>query len=325
MTKILKTAECVSRSHPDKVADQMSDAILDAVLEQDPNSRSAVEVLGGHGNIYVSGELTTNANVDYEKIIRKVYAECGYTDDVEVHINIAAQSNEIAHGVDNEGAGDQGIMVGYATNETPELMPKEIAIVRRLTRAMGAHDGKAQVTIDEDGKIHNLITSLSENNRMEDVTLDEEVEKLKKDFISPDVWMKNPNGTWKISGFEADAGLTGRKIVVDAYGPYVPVGGGAFSGKDATKVDRSGAYMARKIAVELLKKHNAKEVLVHLAYAIGVAKPTMAFAFIDGKKEKIEGYDLRPQAIIEQLKLKEPKFYQTARDGHFGNDYDWDK
>lgn len=322
-----KTAECVTLAHPDKVCDQISDAILDACLEQDSYSRCAVETMGGHGNIYLTGEITTNAKIDFEKIAKSVYKSCGYDDEVGFIINIAEQSNEIKKGVDDDGAGDQGIMVGYATNETPELMPLEISLARRLTKSMGLHDGKAQVTINSKGKIENFITSLSVNGKMEDVTLDEEVNKISELIEDEDwqrKWFKNPNGDWTISGFSADAGVTGRKIAVDNYGPHIPVGGGAFSGKDATKVDRSAAYMARKIAVDLLNKRGANNVLIHIAYSIGVSEPTMAIAEIDGKKEKIEGYDLRPSAIIERLELRKPQFLKTAREGHFGNGYLWD-
>lgn len=328
MTKILRTAEYVSLAHPDKVCDQISDAILDECLIQDQYSRSAVETMGGHGTIFITGELTTNAKVDFETVAKRVYKDCGYDDEVDFVLNIAEQSNEIKAGVDQDGAGDQGIMVGYATNETPELMPLEISLARKLVRAMGKHDAKSQVTVDANGFIVNMITSLSDNGKNDDVTLDQIAEEFKnytENKTLEGVWFRNPNGEWKISGFAADAGLTGRKVAIDHYGPHVPVGGGAFSGKDATKVDRSAAYMARKIAVDLLKQKGANNVLVHIAYAIGVSQPTMAIASIDGVEEKIQGYDLRPSAIIERLELRKPVFYQTAREGHFGNGYIWDK
>lgn len=327
-TKILRTAECVSLAHPDKVCDQISDLILDECLKQDPFSRSGVEALGGHGTIFITGELTTNAKVDFEAIAKKAYRACGYEEEIKVIENIAEQSNEIALGVDQDGAGDQGIMVGYATNETPEMMPLEYSLARRLVRSMGIHDAKAQVTIDSEGKITNMITSLSNNGKMDDVTLDRVVEEIKRDYTLDGSlegkWFRNPNGSWEISGFAADAGMTGRKVVVDHYGPHIPVGGGAFSGKDATKVDRSAAYMARKIAVDTLHSKGANKVLVHIAYAIGVSEPTMALINIDGVEEKITGYDLKPSAIIERLDLRSPVFYKTARDGHFGNGYIWD-
>ena len=326
---MIQTAEAVSRAHPDKVCDQISDAILDHCLKHDLYSRVAIETLGGHGNIVLTGEITTNAPITknvYENIAREVYKDNGYTDDIDVSVYVSGQSNEIKKGVDNDGAGDQGIMVGYATDETPEFMPLEMWLARKLIRSMGRHDGKAQVTV-EDGKVINVITSLCESGDLSDVTLDEIFEKEMTPYIAGDikkVWMKNPNGKWKIGGFAADAGLTGRKIVVDAYGPRVAVGGGAFSGKDATKVDRSAAYMARKIAVDHIKD-GAKEAVVKIAYAIGYPEPLAATVFVDGREEKVKGYDLRPQAIIEYLDLRRPQFYQTAQYGHFGNGFIWDK
>jgi S-adenosylmethionine synthetase len=219
-------------------------------------------------------------------------------------------------------------MVGYATSETVELLPLEVVLARKLTKAMGKHDGKAQVTL-RDGKVLRLLTSLCENGDMSDVALKQVINKELTPFLSvgdklEDIWLNNPNGTWTIGGFEADTGLTGRKLAVDNYGPNVPLGGGCFSGKDATKVDRSAAYMARKIAVDYLKKREAKEVYVHIAYAIGVAEPLMATVSIDGKQEIVEGYDLRPRAIIETLNLRQPQFTQTAKYGHFGNGFTWD-
>jgi S-adenosylmethionine synthetase len=194
---------------------------------------------------------------------------------------------------------------------------------------MGAHDGKAQVTL-KDGKIIRILTSLCESGDMSDVTLDDAVRNNLAQHLHEgianvdDIWLKNPNGSWTIGGFEADTGLTGRKLAVDNYGPNVPLGGGCFSGKDATKVDRSAAYMARKIAVDYLKSKGANEVYVHIAYAIGVAEPLMATATIDGVQEEVKGYDLRPRAIIEQLNLRTPIFTETARFGHFGNGFAWD-
>lgn len=313
-----KTAEYVTMSHPDKVCDQIADALLDACLSQDPETRSAIEVMGGHGQITVSGELTTNAIIDIEKITRETCHDCGYHDEIAIAIFIAQQSHEIGSGVDNDGAGDQGIMVGYATNETPELMPKEFVIARELTLLMGKRDGKAQVTLNEKGELIQVITSVAESTTAIQTTLSEYLQSTFQNLSWEQIhkkWRHNPNGTWTISGFHADTGLTGRKIVVDSYGPRVPVGGGAFSGKDATKVDRSGAYMARYIAVDLLKKHHAKEVLVELAYAIGVAEPISAHAIIDGVAHEIEGYDLRPKAIIEFLGLKKPGFLERVRRG----------
>ncbi|MEI6420207.1 MAG: methionine adenosyltransferase [bacterium] len=326
---MLKTAESVSIGHPDKICDQISDAILDACLAQDPNSRVAIETLGGHGMIVVCGELTTNANINIRKIVSDVYKDCGNDENVGVMVNVVEQSREISNGVDNDGAGDQGIMVGYACDETPEFLPLPVVLSRKLCQAMGRHDAKSQVTV-ENGKVVKVITSLCESGDMSDVKLEEVVKKEIEPLLVPgktlaDVWMRNPNGCWTVGGFNADTGLTGRKLAVDNYGPNIPVGGGCFSGKDATKVDRSAAYMARRIAVDYLKARKAKEVFVHLAYAIGVAEPVMATVDIDGVQEEVKGYDLKPKAIIEFLKLREPKFRETAKYGHFGRGFEWDK
>lgn len=324
---MIKTAESVTIAHPDKVCDQISDAVLDACLEQDPYTRAAVEVLGGHNIITVTGELTTKANINVRKIVENVYKECGYKENIGITVNIVEQSTEIKHGVDSDGAGDQGIMIGYATNETPEMLPLEVVLSRKLTKAMGATDGKAQVTVDN-GKVVSVLTSVCNADYSPSSALVKTVKKeilplLAKGLKLEKIWLKNPNGDWTIGGFNADTGLTGRKLAVDNYGPNVPLGGGCFSGKDSTKVDRSGAYMARRIAVDYLKKRKAKEVYVHIAYAIGVAEPLMAVVTIDGKQEKIEGYDLRPNAIIKFLKLRQPQFKKTAKYGHFGNGFIW--
>lgn len=324
---MIKTAESVSISHPDKVCDQISDAILDECLKQDPNTRSAIEVLGGHGIITITGELTTNAHVDIRKIAQAVYKDCGYNESIGITINVIEQSREIGHGVDNEGAGDQGIMVGYATNETKEFLPLEVVLSRKLTKAMGAKDGKAQVTV-ENGKVISFITSVcnadySKKSKILKVVKDEIEPLLAKGLKLNNVWLKNPNGIWTLGGFDADTGLTGRKLAVDNYGPNIPLGGGCFSGKDATKVDRSGAYMARRIAVDYLKKRKAREVYVHIAYAIGVAEPTMSAVTIDGIQENIKGYDLKPRSIIKFLKLTKPQFKETSKYGHFGNGFLW--
>ncbi len=328
MNTIYKTAESVTPSHPDKVCDQISDAILDACLAQDPYTRCAIETMGGHGLITITGELTTKAHINIREIAKAVYHNLGYIHPIGITVNVVEQSTEIGKGVDNEGAGDQGIMVGYACNETPEFLPLEVVLSRKLTRAMGKHDGKAQVTI-RNGKVVKVLTSVCQSGDQSDVCLEEVFEKEILPYIDAevnvnDVWLQNPNGEWLVGGFEADTGLTGRKLAVDNYGPNIPLGGGAFSGKDATKVDRSGAYIARKIAVEYLKNRNAQEVFVHIAYAIGVAEPLMATVTIDGVQEEIHGYDLRPEAIIESLNLRHPQFIQTSQFGHFGNGFQWD-
>jgi S-adenosylmethionine synthetase len=324
---MIKTAESVSISHPDKVCDQISDAVLDACLKQDPYTRAAIEVLGGHGVINITGELTTKANINIRKIAQDVYRDCGYKENIGIIVNVVEQSPEIGHGVDNEGAGDQGVMVGFATNETKEYLPLEVVLSRKLTKAMGARDGKAQVTV-ENGKVVSVLTSICNA----DYGKKSEIVKVVKKEIEPllakglklqDVWMKNPNGNWTVGGFDADTGLTGRKLAIDNYGPNVPLGGGCFSGKDATKVDRTGAYIARKVAVDYLKKRKAKEVYVHIAYAIGVAEPTMATVTIDGVQENIEGYDLRPKSVIKLLNLRKPQFRESAKYGHFGNGFIW--
>lgn len=329
MKSQIKTAESVTPSHPDKICDQISDAILDHCLKDDPKTRAAIEVLGGHGLITICGELTTSAHINIRNIATEVYADLGYKEQIGVTINVVEQSPEISNGVDAEGAGDQGIMVGYATNDTPEFLPLELILARKLTKSMGYRDGKAQVTV-EDGKVVQLLTSVCEHCDINDHEL---VATVKREIIPhlhskvnkvEDIWMRNPNGRWTIGGFTADTGLTGRKLAVDNYGPNIPLGGGCFSGKDATKVDRSAAYMARRIAVDYLKSRGAKEVYVHLAYAIGVAKPVMATVNIDGVQEEVSGYDLRPKAIIEQLNLRKPQFQETAKHGHFGNGFAWD-
>jgi S-adenosylmethionine synthetase len=327
MQQHIRTAEAVTKAHPDKVCDQISDAILDSCLKEDEGTRAAIEVVGGHGELWIVGELTTHALVDLGAIAARVYRDAGYTDELSIRSTVVRQSPEIAHGVDNEGAGDQGIMVGYATSATKERLPLEVVLSRQLVEAMGARDGKAQVTVS-DGKVTKVVTSVCSTPGFEAAAFEVAV----RDILSPyldieldSIWHKNPNGSWTIGGFAADTGLTGRKLAVDNYGPHVPIGGGCFSGKDATKVDRSAAYMARKVAVDYQKRSGATDVYVHLAYAIGVADPLMATVTIDGRTERVTGYDLRPRAIIEQLELTKPQFEETARYGHFGRGFAWDK
>ena len=317
-----RTAESVSPKHPDKLCDQISDAILDAYLEQDPDSRVAAETCGGHDVVFVTGEITSKAEVDIPAIVKRIAG-----DNVEIHTKVVKQSPEIAQGVDTGGAGDQGIMIGYACDETPELLPLEVVLSRRLNQFIFAkhpYDGKTQITIAPDGTIDSIVASF------QNVPHDE-LEALVRDFIKEcgltgklELHI-NPAGDWNQGGFDADTGLTGRKLIVDNYGPRVAIGGGCYSGKDASKVDRSAAYMARRIAVDYLRKRKAHEVLVRLAYAIGYAEPLEKTVIIDGKPEEIEGYDLTPNGIIKYLDLKRPIYEKTARYGHYGEGFDWDK
>lgn len=320
--KEYRTAESVSPKHPDKLCDQISDAILDAHLTQDPLARVAVDVAGGHGLVFVTGEITSKAEgIDIASIVRRIAG------DVALIENIAAQSPEIALGVDTGGAGDQGIMVGYATRETDELLPYEVVLARSLNEYLYGkwpYDGKTQVTIDHESTIVGVVASFQ--HALTDDLRDAVLEWLKQYITSSDLRLHvNPSGDWDIGGFDADAGLTGRKLAVDNYGPRIPVGGGAFSGKDPSKVDRSAAYMARKIAVDYIRKHkNVDEVFVRLAYAIGVAEPLEATIIADGKAKQITDYDLTPRGIIERLGLRQPIYEQTARYGHFGHEFNWE-
>lgn len=369
----LFTSESVTEGHPDKIADQISDAILDALLEQDPYSRVAAETTVATGIALIVGEITTNAYVDIAKIARDTITEIGYVNNVDgynaksiaVLTSIDEQSADIALGVDKAfeskqegvtedygtGAGDQGIIFGYATNETPEYLPPAISFAHRLTRQLAKvrkdgtlaylrPDGKSQVTVEfgEDGKtvkrIHTIVIS---TQHAEEATL----EQIRKDVIEyvikpviPEelldedtIYYVNPTGRFVIGGPQGDSGLTGRKIIVDTYGGTGRHGGGAFSGKDPTKVDRSAAYAARWVAKNLVAAGVADRLEVELAYAIGVAKPVSVAVetFGTGKIEdsKIEEiiekvFDLRPAAIIEALDLRRPIYKQTAAYGHFG-------
>lgn len=309
----IKTAEFVSPKHPDKVCDFIADSILDTYLAGDKESRVAVEVMGGHKLITINGEVTSSSKPDIEKIVQGIVGI-----DYKVIINISLQSPQIAVGVDIGGAGDQGIMKGYATNETPEYLPLEYVLARNLCQKIFAvypYDGKTQVTIDGD-KIKTVVVSFQN-------TKNDELLKLVKEIILAEEYLINPAGEWTQGGFDADTGLSGRKIVIDNYGPEIPIGGGSFSGKDYTKVDRSGAYMARRIAVEILEKRNARNVFVKLAYAIGKSEPVMAVAVVDGAEEKIVGYDLSPAGIREYLKLDKIKYAETSQWGHFGRNFEW--
>lgn len=319
-----RTAESVSPGHPDKICDQISDAILDAHLRQDPQARVAVDVAGGHGTVFVTGEVTSRAvAVDVAAIVARLAG------DVRLIENIAVQSPEIANGVDTGGAGDQGIMIGYATNETPEHLPLEVVLSRQLNQYLYERwpfDGKTQVTLKGD-QISSVVASFQyapsgELRSAVQVWLDTLAPAVLP--TSAPLLHVNPCGDWQIGGFDADAGLTGRKLAVDNYGPRIPVGGGAFSGKDPSKVDRSAAYAARRVAVDYLKARQASEVTVRLAYAIGVAQPLEATVIIDGHSEQITGYDLTPRGIIDSLQLRRPIYERTARYGHFGHGYDWE-
>lgn len=311
----MKTAEFVSPKHPDKICDQIADAILDTYLKKDPKARVAVELLGGHEQITVVGEITADADVDIAEVVSRFVAN---TFTIDVHIT--NQSSAIAGGVADGGAGDQGIMTGYATRETQARVPKEYQLARTLCREIYQefpYDGKTQVTIDEDGDPKSVVASFQHAST-------KDLEALVREQITADAYYINPAGEWKTGGFAADAGLSGRKVVVDNYGPEVPVGGGAFSGKDPTKVDRSGAYMARKIAVDYVEKYQADEVFVKLAYAIGKNEALMGEAFVDGKRVRVGDYDLRPQAIIDKLNLRDQEYEKTARWGHFGRGFSWE-
>ena len=310
-----KTAEFVSPKHPDKICDNIADTILDAYLDGDKESRVAIEVMGGHNLITVNGEVTSKTRIDIEKIIKNIVGP-----DYKIISNVAAQSSEIAQGVDTGGAGDQGIMKGYATAETQNLMPLEYELARNLCMKIFEvypNDGKTQVTI-EDGEVKSVVTSFQNSKTSE-------LLELVKSIIKSDEYFINQSGEWSQGGFDADTGLSGRKLIVDNYGPEATIGGGSFSGKDYTKVDRSGAYMARKIAVDYIKKHGAKEVQTKLAYAIGKPEPVMAVAVVDGKEIAIEGYDLTPMGIRKLLKLDTLKLSETSSWGHFGRDFEWDR
>ena len=325
----VKTAESVSPKHPDKLCDQISDAILDAYLANDPHARVAVEAVGGHGKVFVVGEVSSTAHPDIAPIVQRIAG------DIELEVRLVKQSPEIARGVDTGGAGDQGIMVGYACNETPELLPLEVVLARSLNQYLYEHwpyDGKTQVTLS-DNEIVSIVASFQHTAHDDLEAAVKQWAKTQK-YINP-CFVKyrndnpalhiNPTGDWQVGGFDADTGLTGRKLVVDNYGPRIPIGGGAFSGKDPSKVDRSAAYMARKIAVDYLKQFQAQEVYVHLAYAIGYDQPLQATALVDGVPKQIKGYDLSPLGIINHLQLQRPIYEQTARYGHFGHSaFSWE-
>ena len=383
MDKVLFTSESVTEGHPDKICDQISDAILDALLEQDPMSRVACETCTTTGIVMVMGEISTKAYVDIQKIVRDTVREIGYTrgkygfdaDTCGVITTIDEQSSDIAMGVDKAleakennmtdeeidaiGAGDQGMMFGFATNETEEYMPYPISLAHKLSRQLTKvrkdgtlsylrPDGKTQVTVEyDDGKPSPLDAVVLSTQHDPDITQEQIHEDIKRevfDKILPEDMVDdetkffiNPTGRFVIGGPHGDAGLTGRKIIVDTYGGYARHGGGAFSGKDCTKVDRSAAYAARYVAKNIVAAGLADKCEIQLSYAIGVAEPTsiMVDTFGTGKKSNQElvdlirkHFDLRPAGIIKMLDLRRPIYKQTAAYGHFGrNDLDlpWER
>ncbi len=366
MNEYLFTSESVSEGHPDKLADQVSDSILDAILEQDPTARVAAETLANTGLIVLAGEITTTANVDYIKVARDTVKRIGY-DNTDYGIDYKGcavlvaydkQSPDIAQGVDNanddpldQGAGDQGLMFGYAVNETPQLMPLPIWLSHRLMERQAQlrkdgrlpwlrPDAKSQVTIQYiDGKPHKIDTVLISTQHAPEMTLEairqatiEEIIKpmLPTELIKGDIkFLVNPTGRFVVGGPQGDCGLTGRKIIVDTYGGAAPHGGGAFSGKDPSKVDRSAAYAGRYVAKNIVAAGLADKCMVQVSYAIGVAQPTsiMVQTYGTGKvsDERLmqlvrEHFDLRPKGIVKMLDLLRPIYAKTAAYGHFGRD-----
>jgi S-adenosylmethionine synthetase len=356
--RFLFTSESVTEGHPDKIADQISDAILDACLEQDPYSRVAAETLTATGLVVIAGEITTQAYVDFQTLVRGVVASIGYdnalygfdSNTCAVISSINRQSGDIAQGVDTGGAGDQGMMFGYAVNETPELMPAAVSLAHKLTKKLSEvrksgklpylrPDGKSQVTVeyDEAGKpvrIDAVVISTQHAENVGNEELRADILKYVIQAVLPAEWLDentkyhiNPTGRFVIGGPMGDTGLTGRKIIVDTYGGAGRHGGGAFSGKDPTKVDRSAAYMARYIAKNLVASGLAEKVEVQLAYAIGVAEPVSVRVdtFGTGKVSETKltelvrkNFSLTPKGIIDSLNLRRPIYRKTAAYGHFG-------
>jgi S-adenosylmethionine synthetase len=361
----LFTSESVTEGHPDKISDQISDAILDAILEQDPTGRVACETLVTTGLAVVAGEITTTANINHQKIIRQTINEIGYNDarygydcnTCSVINALGTQSPDIAQGVDTGGAGDQGLMFGFACNETPELMPMPIQLAHNLTKKLsevrrnGAlpylrPDGKSQVSVEyRDGKPFRIDAVVISSQHADEVTNEqlrsEILEQVIKAVIPADLldentkYHINPTGRFVVGGPMGDAGVTGRKIIVDTYGGYAPHGGGAFSGKDPTKVDRSAAYMARYIAKNIVAAGLADKCTVQLAYAIGVAEPVSVLVDTHGTgkvdEDKLsdavrKNFSLNPKGIIETLDLRKPIYKATAAFGHFGREgFSWEK
>ncbi len=376
MKKIF-TSESVTEGHPDKLCDYISDSILDSYLKEDKNARVACETVAGKGEIYITGEITSTANVDIEKVVRNTIKEVGYENseyDIDyrtcsIKINLSKQSPDIAQGVDksledkegknieSEGAGDQGIMFGYACDETEELMPLPITLAHKLARRLAQvrkentinylrPDGKVQVTVEYDDEIPKRVDTIVVSTQH---LPEADMQKLKKDVIEkvikPTVPSKlldnntkyfiNPTGRFVIGGPLGDSGLTGRKIIVDTYGGFARHGGGAFSGKDATKVDRSASYMARFIAKNIVANGYAKRCEIQLAYSIGVAKPVAIYVNTFGTNtipedeivNKInDRFDLTPRGIINYLDLRKPIYRETTNYGHFGKEnLAWEK
>jgi S-adenosylmethionine synthetase len=363
----LFTSESVTEGHPDKISDEISDAVLDAALTADPKARVACETLVTTGLVVVAGEITTEAVLDYSKIARETIREIGYThssygfdcDTCAVLSALDRQSPDIAMGVDTGGAGDQGLMFGFACNETPELMPLPIQLAHQLTRRLSEArksgelpylrpDGKSQVTVEyRDGRPFRLDAVVISSQHADDVSNEQLRSEIQKKVIehtvSPELLDKNtkyhinPTGRFVTGGPKGDAGVTGPKIIVDTYGGYAPHGGGAFSGKDPTKVDRSAAYMARYIAKNIVAAGLADRCMVQLAYAIGVADPVSVYVNTEGTGRVSDGalsklvrdnFELTPRGIIESLNLRRPIYKATAAYGHFGRSEDgfsWEK
>jgi len=357
MSRFLFTSESVSQGHPDKVSDQVSDGILDAILEQDPMSRVACETLCTTDLVVLAGEITTKAKVDYVGVTRKVIRDIGYTSDdigfnadsCRVFVALHSQSPDIAQGVDKDGAGDQGLMFGYACNQTEELMPVPIAFAHRLINRLTdvrkeglvnwlRPDSKSQVTVEYEGnrpvRVDAVVISTQHGEKVSQKAIADFVKKEVISRVIPAEMLDsktkyhiNPTGRFVVGGPHGDTGLTGRKIIVDTYGGWGRHGGGAFSGKDATKVDRSAAYMGRYVAKNIVAAGLAEQCEVQLAYAIGVADPVSVrvdtFGTATIAESKIaelvrEHFPLTPKGIIEHLKLRRPIFLKTAEGGHFG-------
>jgi S-adenosylmethionine synthetase len=354
------TVESVTSGHPDKVCDQISDAILDECLRQDPKSRVAVESFGGHGLLVIGGEVTSSAKFDAEAIARKVYKDIVYTQELKIITNIVQQSPDIAQGVDTGGAGDQGLMFGYASNETSELMPMPIVLAHKLTKRLAEvrkknilpwvrPDGKSQVTVEyRDGKPVRIDTIVVSTQHSPDVTS----KKIERDVIEHVIkpvmpkglfdpvsvkYYINPTGRFVTGGPMGDTGLTGRKIIVDTYGGVGSHGGGAFSGKDPSKVDRSASYMARYIAKNIVAAGLAEKCEIQLAYAIGVPDPVSILIHTKDTEmvdipllDKLvrKHFPMTPRGIIDHLKLRRPIYKATAAYGHFGRTepgFTWEK